>query len=105
MSDLIDRQVAIDELQKEINKVIPPFDGVTGAIRCGVRLARNIIEDLPSAQPEALTDDEQRIFLAAMAREKKICEKVDAEWSNENNNLVRICNAIERKVKAALWKI
>lgn len=51
MSDLIDRQVAIDKLQKEINKGIPPFDDVIGAIRCGVRLARNIIEDLPSADP------------------------------------------------------
>lgn len=50
MSDLIDRQVAIDKLQKEINKGTPPFDDVMGAIRCGVRLARNIIEDLPSAQ-------------------------------------------------------
>lgn len=51
MSDLIDRQVAIDKLQKEINKGTPPFDDVMGAIRCGVRLARNIIEDLPSADP------------------------------------------------------
>ena len=51
MSDLISRQVAIDALQKEINKGIPPFDDVMGSIRCGVRLARNIIEDLPSAQP------------------------------------------------------
>ena len=52
MSDLIDRQTAIDALNKEINKGIPPFDDVMGSIRCGVRLARNIIEDLPSAQPE-----------------------------------------------------
>lgn len=51
MSDLIDRQVAIDKLQKEINEWTPPFDDVIGAIRCGVRLARNIIEDLPSADP------------------------------------------------------
>ena len=51
MSDLIGRQDAIDALQKEINKGIPPFDDVMGSIRCGVRLARNIIEDLPSAQP------------------------------------------------------
>ena len=50
MSDLISRQAAIDALQKEINKGIPPFDDVMGSIRCGVRLARNIIEDLPSAQ-------------------------------------------------------
>lgn len=49
--DAISRQAAIDALQKEINKGIPPFDDVMGSIRCGVRLARNIIEDLPSAQP------------------------------------------------------
>ena len=51
MSDLIERQAAIDVLQKEINKGIPPFNDVIGSIRCGVRLARNIIEDLPSAEP------------------------------------------------------
>lgn len=60
MADLIDRQAAIDKLQKEINKGIPPFDDVMGAIRCGVRLARNIIEDLPSAQ-------QQRILYANMS--------------------------------------
>ena len=63
------------------------------------------LEAVSPVRIEALTDEEQRIFLAAIAREKKICEKADAEWSNENVNLVRICNEIERKVKAALWKI
>lgn len=52
MDDTISRQTAIDALQKEIDKGIPPFDDVMGSIRCGVRLARNIVEDLPSAQPE-----------------------------------------------------
>ena len=56
MSDLISRQAAIEALQKEINKGKPPFDDVIGSIRCGVRLARNIIEDLPSVQPEPLSD-------------------------------------------------
>ena len=51
---LISREAAIDALQKEINKGIPPFDDVMGSIRCGVRLSRNIIEDLPSAQPEII---------------------------------------------------
>ena len=59
MSDLIDRQAAIDELQKEINKGTPPFDDVMGAIRCGVRLARNIIEDLPSAQTHWISCSER----------------------------------------------
>ena len=51
MSDLISREAAIDALQKEINKGIPPFDDTMGAVRCGVRLARNIIEDLPTIDP------------------------------------------------------
>ncbi len=63
MDDSISRQAAIDALQKEINKGIPPFDDVMGSIRCGVRLARNIIEDLPSAQPEQrYTEEELRVF-------------------------------------------
>lgn len=49
MDDYISRQAAVDALQKEINKGIPPFNDVLGSIRCGVRLARNIVEDLPSA--------------------------------------------------------
>ena len=56
MSDLISRQAAIDALQEEINKGIPPFDDVMGSIRCGVRLARNIIEDLPPAQPKRMSN-------------------------------------------------
>lgn len=54
MDDSISRRMAIDALQKEINKGIPPFNDVFGSIRCGVRLARNIIEDLPSVQPEII---------------------------------------------------
>lgn len=50
MSDMIDRQKAIEALQKEIDKGKPPFNDTIGAVRCGVRLARNIIEDLPSVQ-------------------------------------------------------
>ena len=61
--DMISRQAAIDALQKEINKGIPPFDDVMGSIRCGVRLARNIIEDLPSAQPKRMSNREWVDFL------------------------------------------
>ena len=63
MNDLISRQAAIDALQKEINKGIPPFDDVMGSIRCGVRLARNIIEDLPSAQPEIIRCKDCRYYI------------------------------------------
>ena len=43
-------------------------------------------EQLPSAQPEPLTDKEQRIFLAAMGREEKVCKEVcGARMEGEQN--------------------
>ncbi len=63
------------------------------------------IENLPSAQPEPLTDKEQRIFLAAMGREEKVCEEVDRNHIREpyEDSLMRVCKEIRRKVKGALW--
>ena len=63
-------------------------------------------KSLPSAQPEPLTDKEQRIFLAAMGREEKVCKQVDEECRDcrepYEDSLVRICHEMIRKVKAAL---
>lgn len=63
------------------------------------------LESVPPAQPEQLTDKEQRIFLAAMGREEKVCREVDEECRREpyEDSLVRICHEITRKVKGALW--
>ena len=63
------------------------------------------LKKLPSAQPEPLTDKEQRIFLAAMGREEKVCEEVDRNYVGEpyEDSLVRVCKEIRRKVKGALW--
>lgn len=56
---------------------------------------------------EPLTDKEQRIFLAAMGREREVCKQVDDEWRDcrepYEDSLVSVCNEIERKVKGALW--
>ena len=62
-------------------------------------------EHLPSAQPEPLTDKEQRIFLAAMEREKKVCEEIDRNYVREpyEDSLIQVCREIIRKVKGALW--
>ncbi|MBO7691066.1 MAG: hypothetical protein J6T10_00350 [Methanobrevibacter sp.] len=57
-----------------------------------------------SVQPEPLTDMEQRIFLASIGREEKVCKKADEEYYGiDDINLVRVCREIERKVKKALW--
>ena len=88
MHDLIDRQAAIDAV----------FGGGRGTIK-------ERLEDLPSAQPEPLTDAEQRIFLAAIGREEKVCKEVDRNYVREpyEDSLVRVCKEIRRKVKDALW--
>ena len=54
---------------------------------------------------EPLTDKEQRIFLAAMGRERKVCKEVDDQYTHEPYEvmLTKVCSEIERKVKAALW--
>ena len=52
MTRLIDADALRDKLQAEIDKGIPPFDDVMGSIRCGIRLARNIVEDEPTIDAE-----------------------------------------------------
>jgi len=54
---------------------------------------------------EPLTDKEQRIFLAAMGRERKVCKEVDDQYTHEPYEvlLTKVCDEIERKVKGALW--
>lgn len=93
MKIVIDIPKAIyDQICKE------KLDGIMArAIRFG--------RPLPSPQPEPLTDKEQRIFLAAMGREEKVCKETDAEMTREpyEDSLVRVCREIERKVKGALW--
>lgn len=104
MDDLISRQAAI-----------AAFDCTNELIVGGTANAQNVanyinkvigkIKALPSAQPELLTDKEQRIFLAAMGREKKVCQEVDRNYTREpyEDSLMSVCREIERKVKGALW--
>ena len=48
MSDLIDRDVAIDAITQRADKV----DSVHSAFWEGLIIARNIVENIPSAEPE-----------------------------------------------------
>ena len=71
-------------------------------------IAKTLIESvLDDLQPEPLTDKEQRIFLAAMGREEKVCKQVDEECRDcreaYEDSLVKTCHEIIRKVKGALW--
>ena len=55
---------------------------------------------------KGFTDSEKRIFLSALSREWKICEKIDREnTSDEVIPLVPIVDEIVRKVvSSSLWK-
>lgn len=85
-----------------------PVEIIAGmALKNAKRSMIDILNSLPSAQPEQLTDKEQRIFLAAMGREEKVCKQVDDEWRDcrepYEDSLVRTCHEIIRKVKGVLW--
>ena len=99
--DLIERQAAIEALDKRFDSI--PMEQTTEIL-----LLRKDLRDLPSAQPEPLTDKEQRIFLAAMSREEKVCKQVDEECRDcrepYEDSLVWVCHEIMRKVKKALWE-
>jgi hypothetical protein len=106
MDDMISRQAAIEVIDAAF-PVDPMKSEYAQGLACGVALAKTYVEQLPSAQPEQLTDKEQRIFLAAMGREEKVCRQVDDECRDcrepYEDSLVRTCHEITRKVKGALW--
>ena len=90
----------IDEIRKD-TVIVRNDGGYFGTI------PSEVTGELPSAQPEPLTDKEQRIFLAAMGREEKVCKQVDEECRDcreaYEDSLVKTCHEIIRKVKGALW--
>lgn len=96
MNDLISRKAALEALKAH--------EDYKGYLHGDFE---EILEALPSAQPERLTDKEQRIFLAAMEREEKVCKQVDEECRDcrepYEDSLVSVCREIERKVKGVLW--
>lgn len=103
MADLIDRQAAIDALEK-VAGLFPyrvpgdrdSYGSYPEAWNDAIGRAEMEIEKLPSAQPEPLTDKEQRIFLAAMAKEEKVCAEVDRNYVREpyEDSLMSVCKTI-----------
>ena len=107
MADLIDRQaldLAFTMLRFNADGTLRHWDDRQNWCMSGQEV-EDLINSIPSVSPEPLTDKEQRIFLAAMAREEKVCKEVDEEMTREpyEDSLVRVCREIERKVKVALW--
>ena len=93
MSDLISRQAAIEAVMEcyDNDELFEVYE--------------EKLRELPPAQPEPLTDKEQRIFLEAMERERKVCKEVDDQYVHEPYEvlLTKVCDEIKRKVKKVLW--
>ena len=106
MGDLISRNAILKHIEK-IRQDALMMDDLhrQSIIMNGMLLCEEAVRNQPSAQPEPLTDKEQRIFLAAMGREEKVCEEVDRNHVREpyEDSLMRVCKEIRRKVKGALW--
>ena len=93
--DCISRQAAIEAINSHFGFNVEEEYGSA---------VQEVINSLPSAQSESLTDTEQRIFLAAMGREEKTCKNIDEELPGPyKDSLFKACKEIERKVKKALW--
>lgn len=108
MSDLISRRDAIAALREAYwDRNIQSAKDDPCIVDAMTDWAIRQIKELPSVKPEPLTDKEQRIFLAAMGREEKVCKQVDDECRDcrepYEDSLVRTCHEIVRKVKGALW--
>jgi hypothetical protein len=105
-SDLISRMETVEHLRRMLEATVSNTDYDEGYID-GIEFGISTVSTMPPAQPEALTDKEQRIFLAAMGREEKVCRQVDDECRDcrepYEDSLVRTCHEITRKVKGALW--
>ena len=113
----VGRQAVIDALETEkasLNQIIARLDADDAQLECYVAQYNQVVYDidtikkLPVIQGEPLTDREQRIFLAAMSREKDVCKQVDDKYGDceesDKNSLIITCHEIIRKVKSALWR-
>jgi len=86
MSDLIERQAAIDALNGEIE-----ITGRTNAeaVKGYVRLVKDRLERLPSAQPERLTDDDfETIRILLNAYKEKLCNQCRWKEAEEYQRII-----------------
>lgn len=60
-------------------------------------LVREFVKSQKSDKKQFFTDEEYRILLKALSREREVCKKVDMDCGDDHK-LIRIMNGIEKKV-------
>lgn len=61
-------------------------------------LVREFIKSQKNNEKQFFTDEEYRILLKALSREREVCEKVDMDCGDDHK-LIRIMDSIEKKIK------
>lgn len=61
-------------------------------------LVREFIKTQKSDEKAFFADEEYRILLKALSREREVCEKVDRDCGDDHK-LIHIMNSIEKKIK------
>lgn len=61
-------------------------------------LVREFIKEQKSREEHLFTDEEYRILLKALSRERDVCKKADVDCGDDHK-LIRIMNGIEKKIK------
>lgn len=83
MNDLISRQAAIDALVK-LEELAPTARHLSAIYDC-----EDVIKELPSAQPERLTDDDfETIRIHLNAYKEKLCNQRRYEEANEYQRII-----------------
>lgn len=99
MTRLIDADALRDKLQAEIDKGIPPFGDVMGSIRCGIRLARNIVEDEPTIDAEPVKHGNWRFVNCATGLRCQCSECLHWVDAGTDKNYCPNCGADMRGTK------
>lgn len=77
---------------------------IEGTCKCGeisglrkfILLPVRTLGEIPTVK-NYFSDEEYRIILSALGRERKVCERVDKDCS-EKHKLIHIMNSIEKKI-------
>lgn len=86
-----DSDTVIVYQKKEVNEHLSTMDK-------DYRLVREFIKSQKNNEKHFFTDEEYRILLKALSREREVCENVEMN-RGDDHKLIRIMNEIEKKIK------
>lgn len=98
--DILDRMKEfMDEYRSYSQSSVDHFGGKADAMETSMRIVKAAFSDYNSDSKETyFTDQEYRLLLKALSREREVCEKVDKDCGEEHK-LLKLMSSIEKKIK------